>query len=174
MAERELSERERESLEDLALLHGVQNHTFEECARELRVSSRTLKRWAKTSNYRLVLLELQERWRADAETTMLETAKRAVEKMRWLMENAKPGSLVQYYATKALIDAAGLGVRRPNTETDDREELNEIYRLLAQRSPQVSVQLPPGTLIATPGEPTAQALAPRVGAEVLLGEAREV
>jgi len=172
----EISERHREELESFARLR-MQRLTYEECARRLRVSARTLKRWALEPAYAQIWSDLKQYWRDSAQGRVAEAGELAIATLIDLMTGPKTSALVRYYAAKAIGDWAGIGTEAAAKVQDDRDELNEIYRLLAKRPPQVNVQLPPGTLIATPsstpGEPTAQVLAVRPSPDVLIGEARE-
>ena len=153
----EISERHRDELESLAKLR-MQRLTYEECARRLRVSSRTLKRWALEPAYAQIWSDLKAYWRDSAQGRVAEAGELAIATLIDLMSNPKNSALVRYYAAKAIGDWAAIGTEATAKIQDDREELNEIYRLLTERgkAPQVNIQLPPGTTIRMPEEPRAQ------------------
>lgn len=162
-----VSRRQRDLYEQLAQHHAVEHRPYREVAEIMRVSERTVRRWAKSGEYQRILEEMRAEWRSQSGAAVENIARSAVRVLVEIMNDRTVRPHVRYECAAKLGDWAGLGQRKEAQEEDDRAALVELYKILEEtRQPTVNIQLPPGSTISTPPQ-----LSP---GEVVEGEARPV
>jgi hypothetical protein len=132
----------------------------------MRVSSRTLQRWALSPEYHGLFDEMKREWKEQAEGRIHELGHEVIEVMVELMHNEK-SVFTRFQAAKALGDWMGLGQTKIEEERDDRNELAALYDQLAARRQELQVNVTVEHINA-PDQP-------RLASGMIIeGEAREV
>lgn len=156
-----ISKKEKLALayQELARLRQVERSSIAECAAALGVSERTINNYLASEEYKAFVETYRADVRESAMTQVASYVQEALEVLRDLMRNDKSGH-VRFEAAKELKDTFGLSYLEKDMEqTDDREELDRLTRILAARPQQVNVyQLPPepGGFLPAPFRPSDQ------------------
>lgn len=136
-----------EKLRRLAQLR-FHRRTFQECALEMGVGERTLRRWAKGADYLRIAEDQIQEWRLQGRGRVAELADEVIGELRQLMTTAR-SEFVRFQAAAKLGDWFGLGEPPEKEEVqDDRDALKEVLLKLAERqNPRSIAPVLPGGLL---------------------------
>lgn len=139
MEEHELTEYQMKRLEEFVRFR-MERMTYEHCSEVMKISKRTLIRWAKSPEYAKLWNDLKSEWRKTMELKAHEMGNLALITLADVMQHSR-NDMARVTAAKLIGDWVKPG-EADEDESDDRQEMLRLLGLLAEKKEQQALPDP--------------------------------